>query len=160
MGIGYNNPFSGTDHLRRNCIRNESCFILSDLAGYERCHDVPAILFDPAQWNVENFVNYDKTPFMSALIQLALHRSVAYILIIIILAYFVKAIRIETSKPFKTGLYLLISMLIIQVLLGIFTLINSVGTIPVGLGVLHQGGALLLLTICLFLNYQTSENKI
>ena len=30
---------------------------------------IPAILFDADAWSVENFVNYDKTPFMSALIQ-------------------------------------------------------------------------------------------
>ena len=44
-------------------------------------------------------------------------------------------------------------MLIIQVLLGIFTVINCRGSIPVGLGVAHQSGALLLLGITLFNNY-------
>ena len=40
---------------------------------------IPGLLFDSAQWSVENFVNYDKGPFMAALIQ-TLHRSVAYVL--------------------------------------------------------------------------------
>jgi cytochrome c oxidase assembly protein subunit 15 len=58
------------------------------------------------------------------------------------------------------GNVLLISMLVIQVLLGIFTLINCKGTIPVGLGVLHQAGALVLLTIALWVNYQFSDTNL
>ena len=41
-----------------------------------------------------------------------------------------------------------------QFLLGILTVINSVGRIPLLYGVLHQGGALILLMILLFVNYQ------
>ena len=44
-------------------------------------------------------------------------------------------------------------MLGVQVLLGIFTVINCRGNIPVGLGVAHQAGALLLLGFTLFCNY-------
>jgi cytochrome c oxidase assembly protein subunit 15 len=44
-------------------------------------------------------------------------------------------------------------MLGIQVLLGILTLVNSVGTIPVGLGVFHQAGALVLLSLTLWTKY-------
>lgn len=116
---------------------------------------VPNLLFNSANWNVENFVQYDATPFMVALIQ-ALHRGTAYLLTIMVLWFFFKGIKIATPKPFRTGLYLLITMLGIQVVLGILTLVNSVGVIPVGLGVMHQGGALLLLAIALFLNYQFS----
>ena len=95
---------------------------------------------------------------MAAFIQLV-HRSTAYLLTIIILAYFYKAIHLDISRPFRLGLYLLVSMLVIQVLLGIFTLINSVGVIPVGLGVMHQGGALILLSITLFLLFQVRSVK-
>ena len=114
---------------------------------------VPSLLLDSSQWNVENFVDYDKTPFMSAFIQI-LHRTTAYVLLIMGLAYFFRAIKMSVSKPFQIGLYLWISMLIIQVCLGILTVINSKGDIPVDLGVYHQAGALLLLGIVLFLNYQ------
>ncbi|MBK7873000.1 MAG: COX15/CtaA family protein [Saprospiraceae bacterium] len=115
---------------------------------------IPSILFKASNWNVENFVQYDATSFMVALIQL-MHRGVAYVLVIITLWYFIKFIRYnKITSAFRIGNYLLIIMLITQVLLGIFTLINSTGIIPVGLGVMHQAGALLLLTIALFLNYQ------
>jgi cytochrome c oxidase assembly protein subunit 15 len=117
---------------------------------------IPAVLLSAVNWNVENFVNYDNSLFMPALIQL-LHRSTAYLLTALVLWFFYKGINNTKSRLLKVGLYLLVSMLIIQVLLGILTLINCIGVIPVGLGVLHQAGALLLLSILLFVDYQLVE---
>jgi cytochrome c oxidase assembly protein subunit 15 len=51
----------------------------------------------------------------------------------------------------------LLSVLFVQILLGILTLIHCIGTIPVVLGVLHQGGAVLLLSVLLFACYKTSD---
>ncbi|MDX1667626.1 MAG: COX15/CtaA family protein [Saprospiraceae bacterium] len=121
---------------------------------------VPAIIFQAEQWNVHNFVNYDDTPFMAALVQSA-HRFTAYVLIIIGLWFSYRILKASLGKAMNAGALLLISMLIIQILLGILTLVNSVGEIPVDLGVMHQGGALLLLGIVLFLNYhlQPSDNQ-
>jgi len=120
---------------------------------------IPNLLFNSANWNVENFVQYDATSFMVALIQ-ALHRGTAYVLTIIIVWFFFKAVKVAIPDPFRTGLYLLVTMLVIQILLGILTVVNSVGVIPVGLGVLHQAGALLMLTVVLFLNYQFVGERI
>jgi cytochrome c oxidase assembly protein subunit 15 len=90
---------------------------------------------------------------MPALIQI-LHRMTAYVLTAIVLWFFFKMIKAPISSVLKNGLYVLVSVLVIQVILGIATLVNCVGTIPVGLGVLHQAGALLLLTAMLFVDYQ------
>ena len=119
---------------------------------------VPDILLNHQQWTVENFVNYDSSAFAPALVQI-LHRSTAYLLTIIGLVYFVRGIKAIKIPVFRRGILLLISMLVIQVLLGISTLINCIGTIPVGLGVLHQAGALILLGIALFMNYQLSAKS-
>jgi len=119
---------------------------------------VPQVLTDGVNWTVENFVNYDSSLFMPALIQL-LHRSTAYVLTAMVLWFFYKGIKATESRPFSMALYLLISMLIIQVALGIFTLINCKGVVPVGLGVMHQAGAVLLLSIILFLDYQLIKSK-
>lgn len=113
---------------------------------------IPVLLFDSAQWNVDNFVHYDSAPFMSALIQ-TLHRLTAYALTVIVLIYFFKAKKLEAPNVFGTWLTLLITLLIVQITLGILTVINCAGAVPVGLGVLHQAGALLLLTAALFQNY-------
>jgi cytochrome c oxidase assembly protein subunit 15 len=113
---------------------------------------IPSILLDSGNWTVENLVNYDDSSFMPAIVQF-IHRAVAYLLVISGLWYFIKFYKTQLSRRFKGGLIILISMLIIQVLLGIFTVVYSMGMIPVGLGVLHQAGALVLLSILLFLLY-------
>lgn len=114
---------------------------------------IPGVLRDAQNWNVENFVNYDATLFMPALTQF-LHRGVAYLLTIIVLYFAWQLLKTVKLPRIKTTSYLLVSMLIIQVVLGILTVINCVGTIPVTLGVLHQAGAIGLLSIVLYVDYQ------
>jgi len=114
---------------------------------------IPAILLNASAWSAENFINYDGHPFMSALIQF-LHRNTAYLLTIIVLWFTYKGTRLETPRLFRFGLYFLAGTILFQVLLGILTVIKSIGIIPVGLGVLHQAGALVLLSGVLFLLYQ------
>jgi cytochrome c oxidase assembly protein subunit 15 len=58
------------------------------------------------------------------------------------------------SKRLQTGAMALFVVLIIQVLLGISTVINSIGKTPIFLGVIHQAGALVLLICLLFVNFQ------
>ena len=117
---------------------------------------IPALLLNSASWSVENFVNYDSALFMPALVQL-LHRSTAYVLTIMVLWFFFKAAKSNPAPPLKAGLYLLVSVLIIQMALGILTVVNAVGMIPVGYGVFHQAGALLLLSAVLFVDYQLGK---
>ena len=119
---------------------------------------IPDIVFDVSEWNVDNFVDYDKNGFMPTLTQV-LHRTTAYLLIIIGLWYYFKGIKARISPLFNRGLNLWITMLIIQVILGIITIINCRGSIPVDWGSLHQIGALLLLTASLFVNYVTVKSE-
>jgi cytochrome c oxidase assembly protein subunit 15 len=113
---------------------------------------IPSILLNGANWTVDNLVNYDDSSFMPAIVQF-LHRGLAYILTIMCLWYFIYARKLQVSRQFNLGLLVLISVLITQVLLGIFTVINCKGMVPLTLGVLHQACALLLLSITLFLLY-------
>lgn len=113
---------------------------------------IPSIVFDPAEWTVDNFVDYDRNGFMPTFIQV-LHRMTAYLLVISGLWFFFKARKAQITALFSRGINMWITMLVIQVVLGIFTVINSRGSIPVDWGVLHQGGALLLLTAMLFVNF-------
>jgi len=119
----------------------------------------PKLVFNISNWNVNNFMNYDTNLFVPALIQL-LHRTVAYILTIMIIYFSVKAYKATQSSLFHKSIILLVSMLVVQVLLGIFTLINSEGVIPVWLGVFHQGGALFLLSAALFVRFQLRKNTV
>lgn len=120
---------------------------------------IPALVLKSSEWNVENLKHYDKNMFAPALVQF-LHRNTAYLLTISILAFFFMARKMKFTSSFDKANLMLVTMLIIQVSLGIFTLINCKGEIPVTLGVLHQAGALLLLTIALLVNYQFSNTNL
>ena len=119
---------------------------------------IPDEVFHSEMWHLSNFVNYDSSIYMSTLVQI-LHRSVAYVLTAMILLFFIRARKIKI-EPFKRSSQLLITMLVIQFLLGVLTIIGCKGTIPVSLGSLHQGGAILLLSIALFINYQLSTKGV
>lgn len=114
---------------------------------------VPSVLLDLSNWTVENFVHYDASLFMPAFIQL-FHRTTAYVLTAVVLWFAYQGLKRAKTSQLRIGIYLLVSVLIIQVLLGILTVVNSIGTIPVGLGVYHQAGALLLLSAILYVDYQ------
>ena len=113
---------------------------------------VPGIILDASNWSVDNFVSYEKSSFLPALIQF-LHRSLAYVLIISGLYYFYITFFNRENSILKPGIILLVSMLGIQVLLGIFTVVNCLGSVPLFLGVMHQFVAILLLSVSLYLNY-------
>ncbi len=113
---------------------------------------LPEPLLDGKMWTVENMVYYEASLFQPALIQF-LHRMTAYLLIIIVLAYLYQAFK-KVRHPLlvKTNT-LLIIMLIIQATLGIATVVSSIGQVPVGLGVAHQFGAILLVGVVVYWNY-------
>ena len=114
---------------------------------------IPQIVFNISEWNVDNFNNYDRNLFMPALIHLV-HRTVAYCLFILGIYTSYKLLKSKPVVKIKSGSIVLISVLIIQVILGILTVINSDGSIPVFLGVMHQAFALFLLTACLYMKFR------
>lgn len=114
---------------------------------------VPMVLLTSSMWNVENFVNYDASAFMPALIQF-LHRGTAYVLFISALYFVWRLFSLSPNTRIRQASVLLITVLVVQVLLGIVTVINCVGQIPVLWGVLHQVGGILVLSAVLYLDYQ------
>jgi cytochrome c oxidase assembly protein subunit 15 len=119
---------------------------------------IPQVIFNTSEWNVENFNNYDRNEFMPALIHV-LHRAGAYILFIIGLCYFYQIQKLVMSKIVLRGNKMLIILLITQVVLGILTVINCQGYIPVLYGVAHQMTALFLLSAALYLNFTMRFEK-
>ncbi len=114
---------------------------------------LPALLLDGSHWTADSFAHYDTNPFMPALIQF-LHRNTAYVLMLMVLYFFWKLLPQAKTRVFRQGLWVLLAALTTQVLLGIFTLINCIGKVPVDLGVLHQAGAVVLFGALLFVTYQ------
>jgi len=115
---------------------------------------LPAVLLDGSAWKQENFLNYDTNPFMPALIQF-LHRNTAYVLTVMVLYYAWRA-RSTASQTLGRRNIVLVVLLAAQVVLGILTLVNCKARVPVGLGVMHQAGAVLLFSVLLFVAYQFS----
>lgn len=111
---------------------------------------LPGPLLDGANWRLAHLIDYDTHPFMAALVQFS-HRGLAYILTILVVIFFIKTLKVNALR---TEGWLLLGAVSVQVLLGIFTLINCLGTVPVGLGVCHQGWAVVLLSGCLWVNYR------
>lgn len=114
---------------------------------------LPAVLLDAAHWRSESFIQYDTNPFMPALLHF-LHRNTAYLLTGLVL-YFVYRLRKEkTHSTIRKGSWVLLAVLGIQLLLGIFTVINCKAQIPVELGVAHQAGAVALLSVVLWMCFR------
>ncbi len=112
------------------------------------------VLKDQSMWTWENMRNYNASDgFAAAFIQL-LHRGTAYLLCILIPLLFLNIKRIHHSKQLTIGAYSMLFILIFQVVLGILTLLNGVGQIPLFFGVLHQAFGLLLLASMLYIVYQ------
>lgn len=112
-------------------------------------------LMETQQANTEDMINYEASVFVKGLVQI-LHRGTAYLLSGLIVWFYLKARKSGISKRLQFANNLLLGMLVIQFLLGIMTVINSLGKIPLVYGVLHQGGALILLAILLLVKFQLS----
>ena len=85
-----------------------------------------------------------------------IHRYLAFFLAFIVVYMFFHAKKINLSKLETTTINVLLIIIILQVVLGIFTLLHGV---PIWLGVIHQLGAFILLgttVLCLFLFKKTT----
>lgn len=114
---------------------------------------IPSVIFEAKSWTTQNFIMYDTNLFLPALVHL-LHRYTAYILTIMVLWFVYKASKVPLPRALGKGVVVLGLLLLAQVFLGIFTVINSARVIPVALGVFHQAGAVLLLSSALFVFHE------
>jgi cytochrome c oxidase assembly protein subunit 15 len=82
------------------------------------------------------------------------HRYLAYIVVAIIAMIGYRSRKMTLSLPQKKGIQLLVALVLLQFLLGVFTLLLNV---PVWLGVLHQGVAFFLLAAMTFTLHRFSK---
>ncbi len=78
------------------------------------------------------------------------HRLFAYLLFFMIVSFVVMSLRHEVTRKRRIAVYSLLVFLIIQLTLGITTLLFYV---PVPLAAAHQGGAILLFTSSLYVSH-------
>ena len=91
---------------------------------------IPADLFQGENWNWERFRDYDQDSFAPAVVHV-FHRTLAYIIAIF---YFVVAFREMNNKYIIWGLFILL----LQIIVGIITVLKCIGEIPVFWGAVHQ----------------------
>ncbi len=83
-----------------------------------------------------------------------IHRTLAYIVVSLILLLFFKSRSLLLSNTQKKGIYALLIIVFIQFTLGVFTLLYSV---PLWLGVTHQAVAFLLLSAMTYTLHRFSK---
>ena len=90
--------------------------------------------------------------------------TIAYLIIIFLSITWYRSRRYTLTGSTRNAFNLLLLVMIIQITLGISTLL-SVPDVPVRAGVsvllaaMHQGGALLLLTVVLFVNHELRKGN-
>lgn len=118
---------------------------------------IPAVLLKSSNWNWGNMINYDSYLFAPAFIQFT-HRMLAYLLggLTIYMFFKLKNLIEEKSKIWLNSSLVLVTA---QIFLGILTVLNVNGKIPLFLGVSHQLIGLLYFMSLLFLYYSLRNNK-
>ena len=77
------------------------------------------------------------------------HRLLAMLVFVSVMLFWLLSLRQSFPRHVRIGVHLLVAAVLVQVALGISTLLLHV---PVALAATHQAGALLLLTVVLFIN--------
>jgi len=80
-----------------------------------------------------------------------IHRYNAYLVVLLVFIIWFKSRKLKLLPTQINGIRFLVGMVLVQFLLGVFTLVYSV---PIVLGVLHQTGAFLLLASTIFVFHQ------
>lgn len=98
----------------------------------------------------EGFTTYNAQEFWGRIFIQFFHRATAYTLVVLIAVFYFKTRNITIDKVFRLALNLFPVTVLLQAVIGIMTVLNCVGKIPVFYGVLHQAGAMLLIANTVF----------
>lgn len=111
-------------------------------------------------WSAETFTNYFHDPEAKAkLIIQFLHRNVAYLVFALLMVVAILLWRKSKDSVLRLGVLSIPVFAFSQVILGIITVLNCKGTIPVFWGVVHQGVAILLLGSMIYALYHLRVSK-
>ena len=118
---------------------------------------VPSVLQNSENWKWHNMINYERYLFAPALIQFT-HRILAYILLAVTIFMFFK-LRNKVEESSRKWLNSILILVWVQVVLGILTVLNVQGKIPLFFGVSHQLVGLLYFMGLLFLYDSLRKQK-
>ena len=113
---------------------------------------MPEVLLHVENWTGESMINYDSNGFAPGLIQF-LHRNMGYLIAILSVILSIGSWKHHREKVWKQAIVLLNVGVVIQIVLGIGTLLYSVGRIPVFWGSFHQLGAIFIFSLVLYMNF-------
>lgn len=114
-------------------------------------HFIPEVLLKSSNWTLINLTNYDSYIFAPALVQF-LHRSIAYLLFLL-MGYTYIRYRLRVYERTKFWLNASFVLVILQLTLGVLTVMNANPGIPLIYGVLHQLVGILFFMNLLFLYF-------
>ncbi|TVR77847.1 MAG: heme A synthase [Chitinophagaceae bacterium] len=117
---------------------------------------IPPEILQAENWTISSFSHWYEGTFAVAAVQF-FHRNLGYLITAFVIFIAVMVFRKSTDKRLSLGVSVLVFVTLTQVLLGIITLLLSVGNIPVSWGVIHQGVAVILLAVIFYLIYILSH---
>lgn len=109
--------------------------------------------------SLDGFFQYDARDFWGRTFIQFTHRLVAYTLFLVVLLIYAKGRLLPGDKPFRVGMKLLPFTITLQVVIGIVTVLNCVGKIPVFWGVMHQVGVMLFIAAWSFVLFHFPAKK-
>src|SRR4030095_8926097 len=110
---------------------------------------IPGVLLKNSNWNLNSFLLYDETGFMPGLVQFV-HRNLAYLVATIAVIFSIKWFRTHGDK-WRWITFTLLGIVVVQISLGVLTLLGSKGSIPILSGSLHQGIGILFITFLFYI---------
>ena len=119
---------------------------------------IPEVLQHGENWNTSNFMMYDKSGFMAAFVQF-IHRNLAYIIAVLVLVFAIRWMKTNSSEWHWIS-WVLIGIIVVQLGIGILTLLSSIGSIPVFFGALHQGLGIMFFTFLIYIHQVMKPIKI
>lgn len=84
------------------------------------------------------------------------HRILAYIIALVVFGFVYKAFKLKVSGRLRWAVFALLALLVIQISLGISTIIFYV---PVAVAAAHQVGAVALLTVAIFISHSLNTKN-
>lgn len=119
---------------------------------------IPSALFSQPP-STAGFTEYNAQDYWGRTFIQFFHRLTAYALVVLIIYFWYKSRNIASDKIFAAGLNLFPFTVLLQAIIGIVTVLNCIGKIPVFWGVLHQAGAMLLIANTVFILFHLRPNR-
>ncbi len=130
------------------------------MSGWRAALHYPTFPTMNGQWIPEQlwiFNDWYENLFENVAMIQFIHRNIGYLIFAMSIVTWISILKSKVTPLLKNSAHLFFVIVLLQVLLGIGTLVMSKADIPIVMGLLHQGTAVLLLTVLLFIFYQVKN---